>query len=303
VICPACGASADPDFRFCETCGRALAEPAVTAGGPAGAAADRRDTELAPDLAAVSDRGLVHAHNEDAVALHRTLIDGTPVSILVVCDGVSTSHDPARGSQAAAAAAAGSLAAGLAAGRDADAVMRAAILEAHQEVCALAPAGAAEAGRPLTTIVAAIVRSTAVTVGWVGDSRAYVICDRPRLLTRDDSWVNWAVEQGAMSEAEAMHSPNAHAIVQCLGDPDDPPAPHVVTTALSPGDRLLLCSDGLWNYASTPAALATFTAGLPAGAPAIAACRFLVEFANASGGRDNVTAAMLLVDGGAPPAN
>jgi hypothetical protein len=43
---------------------------------------------------------------------------------------------------------------------------------AASAVCALAPAGAAEAGRPLTTIVAAISGSTAATVGWVGDSRA-----------------------------------------------------------------------------------------------------------------------------------
>jgi len=99
-----------------------------------------------------------------------------------------------------------------------------------------------------------------------------------------------------------MYSPNAHAIVQCRGDPDDAPVPHVVTTALAPGDRLLLCSDGLWNYAATPSALAACTSGLPSAAPAIAGCRFLVEFANASGGRDNVTVAMLFVDGATPPA-
>jgi PPM family protein phosphatase len=293
VNCPACGIPADPDFRFCEACGATLVEGAGTADPPPSDPTDRREIALALDLAAISDRGRVHAHNEDAVALHRDVIGGAAVSILVVCDGVSTSHNPELGSETAAAAAARSLLAGLAAGQDANAVMAAAILDAHRAVCDLVPADEVEASRPLTTIVAAIVRSAAVTVGWAGDSRAYLLSGGPRLLTRDDSWVNWVVEQGVMSEGEAMHSPNAHAIVQCLGDPDDVPAPHVVTAKLSPGDKLLLCSDGLWNYAATPSGLAALTSGLPPGAPAVEACRVLVEFANASGGHDNVTAAML----------
>lgn len=292
--CPVCGAQGDPDFRFCEACGAPLLAGADSTDQSPSAPDERRDIDLAPDLAAISDPGLVHARNEDAVALHRELIDGAPVSVLVVCDGVSTSHNPALGSAKAAETAACSLMAGLANGQDASAVMVAAILDAHRAVCGLVPAGIADASRPLTTIVAAIVRLTGVTVGWAGDSRAYLLSGKPRLLTRDDSWVNWVVERGVMSEEKAMHSQNAHAIVQCLGDPDDVPAPHVVTAELSPGGKLLLCSDGLWNFATTPAALVALTSGLPAEAPAIEACRVLVEFANSSGGHDNVTVAMLL---------
>jgi serine/threonine protein phosphatase PrpC len=98
-----------------------------------------------------------------------------------------------------------------------------------------------------------------------------------------------------MNEEKAMHSENAHAIVQCLGDPDDAPAPHIVTGELSPGAKLLLCSDGLWNYAAAPSALVTLISGLPVAATAIEVCRVLVEFANSSGGHDNVTAATLFV--------
>lgn len=298
MICPSCGAQGDPDFRFCETCGAPFVVAASTADRRPGAPTDRLDIDLAPDLAAISDRGLVHAHNEDAVVLRRDVIDGAPVSVLVVCDGVSNSHNPALGSAEAAEAAASSLMAALANGQKANAVMVAAILDAHRAVCDLAPAGTVDGSRPLTTIVAAIVRSTTVTVGWVGDSRAYLLSGEPRLLTRDDSWVNWVVEQGVMSEEKAMHSLNARAIVQCLGDPDDAPAPHTITAELSRGDKLLLCSDGLWNHAATLSALAALTFRLPAGAPAIEACRVLVEFAISSGGRDNVTVAMLFVPDG-----
>jgi serine/threonine protein phosphatase PrpC len=141
--------------------------------------------------------------------------------------------------------------------------------------------------------VAAFVDADGATIGWAGDSRAYLLSAAGKLLTRDDSWVNWIVETGEMTEAQAMHSPDAHAILQCLGDPHDPPEPHVVITPLSHGDRLLFCTDGLWNYAATPSALMVEMAGFSG--PALAMCQALVKFANDSGGRDNVTAAMLLV--------
>jgi serine/threonine protein phosphatase PrpC len=248
---------------------------------------------LAHDLAAVADRGLIHPRNEDAAALLRsTTVGGIQVSILVVCDGVSTSHDPALGAKTAAAAAADSLSAHLATGEDAEKAMRTAILEAHDAVCRLVPAGADVADRPLTTIVTALARAGSVTIGWAGDSRAYFLARGGRQLTRDDSWVNWVVERGEMDEVEAMRSANAHAIIQCLGDPDDTPEPHIVTAVPMPGERLLLCTDGLWNYALEPADLAAVLSGFSEGTPAIELCRALVEFANGSGGHDNVTAAI-----------
>jgi serine/threonine protein phosphatase PrpC len=181
--------------------------------------------------------------------------------------------------------------------------MGTAILAGHEAICALMPAGTSSDDRPLTTIVAALVNSNTVTIGWVGDSRAYLLTGAAKLLTRDDSWVNWVVEHGDMTEAQAMHSPNAHVIIQCLGDPDDPPVPHIVTATLHPAEKLLLCSDGLWNYAPTPSALMALTSELSAGTPAITQCRALVKFANASGGRDNITAAMFILPSGGSQAD
>jgi PPM family protein phosphatase len=238
----------------------------------------------------VSDRGLIHRQNEDAVAL----LSAPPFAILVVCDGVSASRDPALGSEIAAHATAQSLLQGVATGQDPKDLMRAAILIGHQAICSLMPAGTSSNDRPLTTVVAALAGCGTVTIGWAGDSRAYSLTGAGQLLTRDDSWINWIVERGDMTEAQAMRSPNAHAIIECLGDPDDPPAPHVVTAILSPGERLLLCSDGLWNYAPTPSALMALTSAFSAATPAITMCQALVEYANGAGGRDNITAAMLI---------
>jgi PPM family protein phosphatase len=150
--------------------------------------------------------------------------------------------------------------------------------------------------RPLATVVAALADPGTATIGWVGDSRAYLLTHAGTQLTRDDSWVNWVVEHGDLTEEEALRSQHAHVITQCLGDPDAPPTPHVLTATLSPGERLLLCSDGLWNYAPTPSALIALTAEFPAATSTIRICRALVKFANDSGGRDNITAAMFVAD-------
>jgi len=195
---------------------------------------------------------VVHPRNEDAAALSRSTVGGIQTSILVVCDGVSTSHDAALGAKTAAATAAESLLACLSAGEEAEKAMRTAIRGAHDAVCRLVSAGADVADRPLTTIVAAVARAGSVTIGWAGDSRAYFLVRGGRQLTWDDSWVNWVVERGEMNEAEAMHSANAHAILQCLGDPEDIPEPHIVTTIPMPGERLLLCTDGLGTMRRNP---------------------------------------------------
>ena len=287
-----CGAPADPEARFCEVCGSPIRGAIVDATAQVDVSSFRRELNIARELAAVSDRGLVHSRNEDAVIV----ISNPPFAALVVCDGVSMSHDPAHGAAAAAEATAQHLVNGAMTGIDRKELMRAAILAGHEATCGLAPAGTQSDQRPLTTVVAALAGSGTATIGWVGDSRAYLLSGAGRLLTRDDSWVNWVIERGELTEDEALRSPHAHAIIQCLGDPDETPVPHVLTAILSPGERLLLCSDGLWNYAPAPSALTALTAEFPPATPALTICRDLVKFANYSGGRDNITAAMFVAD-------
>ena len=332
--CPKCGADVLTAARFCETCGAPLTPEAAPAAvnapkdAPArcrcGAAPNEADSQgyctacgvkrhspvlarlalprdhveivLSPTFAAVTDRGKRHANNQDDVALAREEIGGQTASIIVVCDGVSSAQEADRASAQAAAAARDALLAALRAGTSGEEAMAAAMRAAHGAALTIPYRRDHETlGPPGTTIVAAVALEGTLTVGWVGDSRAYwFAAGEARLLTRDHSWVNEMVDAGEMTEAEALRSKQAHAITRCLGPlngepPDDVPVPSVVTLQMPPSGLLLVCSDGLWNYAAAPDELAALIGQSPAD-DALALSRRLVDFAMAQGGRDNITA-------------
>jgi serine/threonine protein phosphatase PrpC len=277
-----------PGDRFCADCGARIAAPdPPVAGGR---------TEVAgPGLAGHTDPGLVHPTNQDAFILSGPG-DGGAGAILVVCDGVSNSQTP---ELAAATAARVAHAALRSAGADAaapEAAMRAAIRAAHDAVCSLPFDRQAALDPPATTIVAAWLHADGTTLGWLGDSRAYLLAaGGGRQLTRDHSWMAMVLERGEMTEADARADARAHALVQCLGTTDfsraSPcPEPGIATIARADG-WLLLCSDGLWNYAETPAALLR-AAGDGANGEAGDLCARLISFARGRGGRDNVTVAV-----------
>jgi serine/threonine protein phosphatase PrpC len=313
--CP-CGAALDDGDGYCARCGHRLAPAASLL-------PDHADLEVAPDLAATTDRGRRHPRNEDAVALAREDVGGAPALILVVCDGVSSSRD---GDRAAALAVRATCDALLAFARQtergessgaleaapptgpredpmqADPAARAAMADAihaaHAAVCTLEVDGAAGGDPPSTTVVAVLALRGRVTVGWVGDSRAYWVgADDARLLSHDHSWVNEVVDGGAMDAAAAMRDPRAHALTHCLGPLEQAcegaaPEPAVASFAPPPGGRLVLCSDGLWNYVPAVAELAALARAVPAEASAQVVARALVDHALVRGGHDNVTVAV-----------
>jgi serine/threonine protein phosphatase PrpC len=250
------------------------------------------EVRAAPHLAGVSDRGRHHPRNEDYLALAA----GAVAEVLVVCDGVSNSHDPAGASEAAALAACAALRAGLRPGiLPAETDMAAAVEAARRAVLALpCPPGAAQ-DPPETTLVAAVRRGRRLVLGWVGDSRAYLLGAGARLLTRDHSWVNEVVSAGLMTPAEAARAPQAHCITRSLGGRPgaDNDAPSLAALDLPEGPAcLLLCSDGLWNCAAEPHRLADLVRRAPA-PDALDVARILVDFALDAGGKDNITAAVM----------
>jgi serine/threonine protein phosphatase PrpC len=247
------------------------------------------------DLAALSDRGRRSSRaglvNQDAVAAAR-LTGGR--ALLAVADGVSMSNH----AEAASAAAVAALCAALAADDAADpAAMRRAILAAQAAVLAV-PVVKPKPGKdpPETTVAAAVVRRGRATIGWVGDSRAYLISGNAgRLLTRDDSWLADMVDSGAMSREAARTDRRAHSITQCLGVVDVEIAIHVEEVAVEPGTWLVLCTDGLWNYLEEGGDLALALAAGPSDADALDRCRWLASLANDGGGHDNISVAMLKI--------
>ena len=153
--CSACGTPIDPEARFCEACGSPTGEADASKNTLVSGPPDRRELDLGRELAAVTDRGLVHTQNEDAAVV----LFAPPFTILVVCDGVSTSHNAALGSGTAADATAQSLLQGATTGKDLKELMRAAIIAGHDAICQLMPSWNKLSDRPLTTIVAALVDS------------------------------------------------------------------------------------------------------------------------------------------------
>ncbi|MFD7808296.1 PP2C family serine/threonine-protein phosphatase [Streptomyces cellulosae] len=291
-VCVACRAGRVDDDGYCENCGHA--QPRER---------DHMEQERGP-VAAVSDRGLRHHRNEDAFAVGTTTLpDGSPVSLAVVCDGVSSATRPDEASLAASRAANASLLDALPRGTHPQQAMHEAILAASEAVNALAGEQPAEArehapqqNAPACTIVGAVVTAGLLVVGWVGDSRAYWIpVDRSApaaRLTEDDSWAAQMVAAGLMAEAEAYADPRAHAITGWLGADAYELEPH--TAAFKP-DRpgvVVVCTDGLWNYAESADEMAE---AVPADAAArpLHAARVLVGHALDGGGHDNVTVALV----------
>jgi serine/threonine protein phosphatase PrpC len=269
VACPRCAVEAGADDRFCEVCGAQLTGDRI---------------EIALDgAAAVSDRGHVRTRNEDAVALG--VADG-PVAAAVVCDGVSST----RSSELAARAAADS-ALDVLLGR----TVREAVAAAAAVAAALVPRGTRQP--PSCTLVCGRydARDGRITVGWVGDSRAYWLAEPgaaepARLLTADHT-AEAAAAAGTLDPAVAAARPDA--ITRWLGADGDAEPDVVTFTPAGPG-ALLLCTDGLWKYLPDAAALAAVALPVVRDDPR-AAADALVAAALAAGGADNVTVAVLPV--------
>ncbi|MET9714827.1 protein phosphatase 2C domain-containing protein [Streptomyces rochei] len=296
-VCVACRAGRVDDDGYCENCGHA--QPRER---------DHMEQESGP-VAAVSDRGLRHHRNEDAFSVGCTALpDGAPASVAIVCDGVSSATRPDDASLAASRAAGESLLAALPRGTHPQQAMHDAILAASHAVNALAeePETAREQAphqnAPACTLVGAVVTAGLLVVGWVGDSRVYwVPADRsapPARLTEDDSWAAQMVAAGLMSEAEAYADERAHAITGWLGADAYELEPHTASFKPDRPGVVVVCTDGLWNYAESAEEMAE-AVPLDAAARPLHSARVLVGHALDGGGHDNVTVA--LVPFPAPP--
>ncbi len=307
--CPTCNAPVLPTDQFCEECGTALIEEKSASTGceKCGASPDLIDADgfcgqcgfrqearegdrieiiLNPNLAGVSDRGLRHHQNEDFLALQTV----GNAKILIVCDGVSSSHHPELAAQKASETACLTITSALQTGASPESAIQLAVKTALLDVCRLSQT---DTEPPSTTLVAAVVQDGIATIGWLGDSRAYWISDSgSRQLTHDHSWVNDAIASGKMTAAEANRSSQAHAITRWLGaDAQDDADPSIVRFSLPGLGYLLLCSDGLWNYAPEPQQIQELVQK-SLGTDAVTISRSLVEFARSQGGHDNITVAL-----------
>lgn len=318
--CEECGASMAGAQAAANPVATAAAVTAVTATAAATAAStsnNKAPLMLASDatLALVSDVGRQYPVNQDNGCVGKS---ASGAVIMVVADGVSSADRAEIASEAASKAAFAFLAETTATPDfDAMALMRQAVACAHEAVLAL-PWTNKTREEPETTIVCALVTpmppapqmpaqpgnlppAMQATIGWVGDSRAYLLggsehAGHARIITRDDSWLLDTIDDQSMSLEAALADRRSHAITQCLGMRDDEVDIHVCQIELQAGETLLMCTDGLWNYfndaASMAGALQKASALQTATPDALALCRQLTDFANAAGGRDNITVAL-----------
>lgn len=302
TTCQACGETTIADASFCEACGADLvpAQPARSTCVSCGAGAvegeyclecghrqpDPHDRVEVVDgrVAGVTDVGHRHHRNEDAMAM----ADLGEVIVAVVCDGVSTTDNPHEASQAAADTFLATVAAAVGAGTyESPATLGEATRAAQEAVLAVERPGAT--GSPSCTLVAAVVRPDrgVVDTCWLGDSRAYWLGpDGGRRLTDDHSWANDVARAGEATLEDAMTDPRAHTITRWLGADAVDVEPEISSVEVGPG-RLLVCSDGLWNYEPDTDGLARRLEA--AGEDPLLAAGALTEFAKDAGGRDNIT--------------
>jgi PPM family protein phosphatase len=314
--CPSCGAPQQAGDRFCEQCGARLEEALEervgcrACGAPPDAIGEdgycsvcgvrerAGDTRVELDLviaAAVSDQGRVHRRNEDSFRLE---VSGERDVAVVICDGISSASAGNVAARNAAGAAGTVLSQALAdPDKNAETALDEAIMAANEAVVQVEWTTRARRVDPSCTLVSALCRGPEVTVGWVGDSRAYWFDPiESRQLTVDDSFAEESIAKGVLTPEQAAKSPFLHSITHWVG-PDSPARPpRHVTLRPERAGRLVLCTDGLWNYAPDAGELARLVEALPAGAAPAAVARALADTANSRGGHDNITVAVVDID-------
>jgi len=166
-------------------------------------------------------------------------------------------------------------------------MMRAAITEAQRAVTQAAPGSG-------TTLTAALVLGHQMTIGHVGDSRAYALRTdgRVEVLTRDHSLVRRLEELGQISSEEAADHPQRNVLYRALGQ-GEVLEPDIFTTPFPQPGYLLLCSDGLWSVLPDDN-----LCNLVTSAPNLhGACQSLIAVANEAGGPDNISTVLVQLIG------
>ncbi len=228
-------------------------------------------------IATATHVGRVRDGNEDAVHPVGDETTSGPV-IVAVADGMG-GHAAGEVASALAIEQATALAEGSALDR---------VQAANAAVVATAADDVALAGMGTTLTLAIFSADGRLEIGHVGDSRAYLWRnERLTQLTIDHTLVHELIAQGRLAPEEAETHPRRHMLTRTVGMGDV--LVDTLEIHLMPGDRVLLCSDGLTGMVSDER-IARILEHTAAAADAVWS---LVEAANAAGGLDNTTVAVV----------
>jgi protein phosphatase len=247
-------------------------------------------------VGAAQSTGIERTHNEDAMLVFQGSAAGAEAfpdfGVFLVADGMGGHRAGEVASMVSARAVAGRLVQrGILALLEADEtaqeaplqeMVRKALEEANEVVVERVPGGG-------TTLTAALLLGEHLTIGHVGDSRAYVIQDgQMQAITRDHSLVERLRELGQLTRQEAATHPQRNVLYRAIGQGANLEV-DVTTHPVPRGGYLLLCSDGLWGVV-TDEEIAQI---VRQNRDPQAACEELVRAANGAGGPDNITAVMV----------
>jgi protein phosphatase len=230
---------------------------------------------------AVTDIGRVRKLNEDAY-----YSDPDQIGLFIVADGMGGHQAGEVASALAVKSISEELKGSLPHCRSAQAVdscLRDAVVRANRTIYELAMSDTGYNGMG-TTVVVCAVQSGQAHIAHIGDSRAYLIrTGALRQLTTDHSLVQELLSRGRITEAEAVDHPRKNILTRALGTD---PAVEVDTACLDllPGDRIMLCTDGLTNHVDAQELLEFALKD-----PLQDACGEMIRLANERGGFDNMT--------------
>ncbi len=254
------------------------------------------------EVAAGTDPGLKGKNNEDQFSISAyqlSLTDPTPSLFAIVADGIG-GH---RAGEVASEIAVETISQAVSqsdASRPVE-TMQASILKTSEAILAAAESDLSKRGMG-TTVVCAWIIADKLYVTYVGNSRLYLLRNQKlSQLTNDHTWVQEAVEAGALTPEQARVHPHANIIRRYLGSSN---TVEVDTRILSerdgsyqetnqgmrlrPGDRLLLCSDGLSDMVEQDE-----IGRLLQSNPLHKSVDELIEAANRNGGKDNITVVVI----------
>ena len=234
----------------------------------------------------VSDRGLRDDNQDRAISIspdESELIKKKGV-LMVVCDGAGSELPGRRAAELAADVCLDSYY--TEDSIDPTRALQAAIAKAQQAI--LDEARIKRLDGMATTLVAAVVLKNKLYVAHVGDSRAYLLRDgRMIRLTQDHTSLADQVNEGSLTREETRKISKRRAITRMLGTAKA--TPDINTRELRWGDRILLCTDGLYDTLDE----ARMEQTLSRYANPERACTTLIKTAVANESNDNVTASVL----------
>lgn len=235
---------------------------------------------------AKTDKGKVRSINQDAYAAN-ILSDGS--AFTVVCDGMGGASAGDIASKTAVEIISQYVLNSYSPSMTSDDISRLlnnAITSANIEVFELSQTKEELNGMG-TTVVATIVRENGAVICNLGDSRAYLVNDSLTQITRDHSVVQSLIESGKLSPEEALVHPEKNIITRALGVEENVLS-DIFYVPFDKDSKILLCTDGLSNYADTDSIFNILSKNTLDKIPDL-----LIKKANSGGGRDNITAAVI----------